>query len=284
MRPRLVCATILLATRPNAVAFTLARLPASSAAAPLSRTLSGRMASEASFSDNQLLHAMLRVRNVNATIEFWEGCGAKVLAYNKAGVRETAFVGFGEYRDATFFAFEITAMPSDEVLSLGTAVDYIGTSKTLPPAADGVDPDGIRVQYVASASTLDPISRIVLHSTDLDDTSAFYTGVLGMEKLSQTATELSLRYEKASASGTCVSTSLVFTKVEQELVMGNCFDHMAVMCRDVEEANKVISESSAADAVFMPPTNMFGSKLMGLKDPSGFNLYLVEEEGFKRAT
>ena len=243
------------------------------------------MGSEAVFSDNQLLHCMLRVRNVNATIAFWEGCGAKVLTYNKAGARETAFVGFGDYRDATFFALEITAMPSDEELSLGTAVDYIGTSSTLPPAAaDGLDPDGIRVQSVPSASRVDPISRIVLHSTDLDETSAFYTGVLGMKKLAQSATELSLRYEKTSAPGPCVSTSLVFTLVEQELVIGNCFDHLAVMCKDVEEASKLLNEGSAADAVFMPPTNMFGSKLMGLKDPSGFSLYLVEEKGFKRTT
>ena len=252
------------------------------------------MGSEAVFSDNQLLHAMLRVRNVNATIAFWEGYGAKVLTYNKAGARETAFIGFGDYRDATFFALEITAMPSDEVLSLGTAVDYIGTS-SIPTAfdlddvleegsVDGFDPDGIRVQSVPSASRVDPISRIVLHSTDLDETSAFYTGVLGMKKLAQSATELSLRYEKTSAPGPCVSTSLVFTLVEQELVIGNCFDHLAVMCKDVEEASKVLNESSAADAVFMPPTNMFGSKLMGLKDPSGFSLYLVEEKGFKRAT
>jgi hypothetical protein len=38
----------------------------------------------------------------------------------------------------------------------------------------------------------------------------------------------------------------------------------------------------ANDVVFLEPKPMFGTVVMGVKDPSGHRLFLVEEAGFRR--
>lgn len=55
--------------------------------------------------DNKLLHAMIKVPSVPKAVAFWEERGATVL--NKAG-KGSCFVGYGKYRDAKFFALELS--------------------------------------------------------------------------------------------------------------------------------------------------------------------------------
>jgi len=66
--------------------------------------------------ENKLLHAMIKVQSVDQAVKFWEERGATVL--NKAG-KGSFFVGYGTYRDARFFALELSpttdAVVSNEV-------------------------------------------------------------------------------------------------------------------------------------------------------------------------
>jgi len=76
---------------------------------------------------SKLLHAMIRVPSVDKAVEFWKERGASVLSASGKG---SCFVGFGEYRDATFFALELSPTPAEAVSS--DVLVYFGISM-LPP-------------------------------------------------------------------------------------------------------------------------------------------------------
>lgn len=74
--------------------------------------------------ENKLLHAMIKVQSVDQAVKFWEERGATVL--NKAG-KGSCFVGYGTYRDARFFALELSPT-TDAVVSNEVCTDQ-GTYK-----------------------------------------------------------------------------------------------------------------------------------------------------------
>jgi predicted esterase len=59
-----------------------------------------------------------------------------------------------------------------------------------------------------------------------------------------------------------------------------CFDHLAICCSDIGAAFAHIVEGSLAP-VILEPCDMFGTKIMGLEDPNGYKVYLVEEGSFR---
>ena len=77
---------------------------------------------------NKLLHAMIRVPAVDKAVEFWKERGANVLSASGKG---SCFVGYGEYRDATFFALELSPTPAETIVS-SNVLAYFGISM-LPP-------------------------------------------------------------------------------------------------------------------------------------------------------
>lgn len=88
--------------------------------------------------------------------------------------------------------------------------------------------------------------------------------------------DICLRYDNAE---TGVATTLVFSKSQEEsLEMGNCLDHFAISTKNVDAAFSTLRESLPDNVVFMDPTRMFGTKIMGLHDPNGYKVYLVEQQ------
>jgi hypothetical protein len=65
--------------------------------------------------------------------------------------------------------------------------------------------------------------------------------------------------------------------------MGNCFDHIAIVTtRDIgdeyERIRTMIADGKATGAtIFMNPTEMFGKKVMGIRDPNGYKVVLASE-------
>lgn len=241
-------------------------------------------------SKNQLLHCMLRVSDVNATVDFWKEQGAHVHSYRLTAKAETAFVGFGKQQEDSF-SLEITKQ-SPENFQLGNAIQYFGVSMlrniNLIMAAAGEtsggsvavekDPNGIEVRPVASAPG-DLFARICLkvdpsQKDVFAKTTDFYE-TLGMKLVAADEQDICLRYDNAE---TGVATTLVFSKSSASLEMGNCLDHFAISTKNVDAAFSTLRESLPDNVVFMDPTRMFGTKIMGLHDPNGYKVYLVEQQ------
>mmetsp|Transcript_26329 Transcript_26329/g.47759 ORF Transcript_26329/g.47759 Transcript_26329/m.47759 type:complete len:110 (-) Transcript_26329:262-591(-) len=104
--------------------------------------------------------------------------------------------------------------------------------------------------------------------------SDFYSCVLGMEQVAADETSVYLRYTKTNSLG--VATTLVFSKNDEPLEMGNSFDHLVIGTANVHAAAEVIREKGFPDCIFLTPTPMFGTTVLGLTDPNGYKLYLAE--------
>lgn len=244
-------------------------------------------------SRNQLMHAMIRVPDVNATIDFWTSQGAKVHSYRKTSTAETAFIGFGKEGEG-YFSLEITALREGTPFQLGNAIQYFGLSMLLGmdlrsaaagkqgPAGRNQDPVGLEIRPVASAPG-DLFSRVCLGTIPQDDilskTADFYGG-LGMELVAGDDTLICLRYTGKQEARTGVATTLVFEKMQNDLEPGNCFDHLAVSTVNVDAAATLLRASleNPDKMIFMEPKPMFGTKIMGVYDPNGFKVYLVERD------
>ena len=276
-------------------------------------------------SSNRLSHVMLRVPDVDATVDYWAAKGATVKQRNKspkAGGGETAFVVLGNGKADqidTCFALEITSLPNpeegEEEPVRGNGLAYLGTSmlldfqNNLMGAAAGekiakegeaAEPNGIEVRRVASGPG-DYFARLCLRPKPLakDDAAAvngegensalssleiteqFYTKVLGMRVVANDIDLLCLRYKDG---GFGVSTALVFStedgdpSSDDEFVMGNMLDHLVIGTPSVQTAADALKETEEGrKAMFMEPTSMFGTTVLGITDPNGYTIYLAEE-------
>jgi len=262
-------------------------------------------------SQSQVMHATLMVPDVNATIDYWTSRGATVQNYRKSPKAETAFVGFSDtFEDRGFFSLEISALPKATRLNLGNALSYFGLSMLLdfdlkkaaageknPAPLTNIDPNGIKVRRVAAAPG-DSFSRFCLRtaasSNDvLAKTIEFYEH-LGMKVVAGDETCACLRYtttqeEDSTTLRAGVATTLYFERPgaddNTDFDIGNCFDHFAISTLNVDVATEalraiLLAQGSGEDAIskviFMEPTKMFGKKLVGLYDPNGYKVYLVE--------
>ena len=147
-------------------------------------------------SSNRLSHVMLRVPDVDATVEYWVAKGATVRQRNKSPTGgETAFVALGNGKADQIdscFALEITSPPNpeegEEESVRGNGLAYLGTSmlldfqNNLMGAAAGekiakegeaAEPNGIEVRRVASGPG-DYFARLCLRPKPLvkDDAAA----------------------------------------------------------------------------------------------------------------
>jgi catechol 2,3-dioxygenase-like lactoylglutathione lyase family enzyme len=258
----------------------------------------------------RLSHTMLRVPDVSATVEYWKSRGATVTSYNKKAATENAFVTLGNGREESgegggkkdCFSLEITNSPrrsgETEAFQLGDGLQYLGTSmlldfqNNLVGAAAGEklksnaddEPNGIQVQRVAAAPG-DFLSRVCLAvsggEAGLTKTARFYNELLGMETSANEAGMLCLRC-KGRQESYGVPTTLVFVSKPNlnEIDHGNCFDHIVIETSSSieEEVDRIKSMPWVeTDVIFMKKTRMFGRMIVGLTDPSGYKVYLIEE-------
>jgi catechol 2,3-dioxygenase-like lactoylglutathione lyase family enzyme len=210
------------------------------------------------------------------------------------------------------FALELVSIGDQHRFELGTSIAYIGVSLLLqfqnnllgvitgsdkPPKAPIPEPNGIPVQYCASAPG-DYLCRLALKSNNLPATLEFYTTVLGMDAKAQDETMICLRYDNnnslsdgsssgSSASSSGVPTTLLFdatpttttneddSSSSNKIIKGNCLDHIAIgTSASIEEQYERIKNLGTC-SIFMNPTQMFGQTVMGVIDPNGYKVVLA---------
>ena len=267
-------------------------------------------------SSKRLSHVMLRVPDVDATVDYWVAKGATVKQRNKSPAGgETAFVALGNGKADQIdscFALEITSLPNPEEGPVrGNGLAYLGPSmlldfqNNLMGAAAGekiakeevAEPNGIEVRRVASGPG-DYFARLCLRPkplakdaaavngesdnalSPLGITEQFYSEVLGMRVVANDNDLLCLRYKDG---GFGVSTTLVFSTEDDpsrgdEFVMGNMLDHLVITTPSVQNAANALEESEQGrNTIFMEPTSMFGTTVLGITDPNGYKIFLAEE-------
>ena len=140
----------------------------------------------------------------------------------------------------------------------------------------------------------DPLAQFSLRTSSVEmlaATASFYSDVLCMSEVgAPSETQRCFRYG-ALPGGALegVPVTLVF-RVEDGLVgdpasTQECFDHIAISCVDVDAASAHINGNEGGEAplapVILEPCDMFGTRIMGVSDPNGYKVYLVEEAGFR---
>jgi catechol 2,3-dioxygenase-like lactoylglutathione lyase family enzyme len=236
-------------------------------------------------STHRLSHVMLKVPSVDRTVAYWtEQLGSVTMSReNDQGSLQSAFVCLGNGTSTdNCFALELVTTTD---FQLGTCLSYIGVSMLLQfqnnlrgaasgetPAPQRDEPNGIPVKSSASAPG-DYFCRLALKSNNLEATHDFYTNLFYMRVMAVDADMLCLRY---SAKHGGVSTTLIFEKTTEEIVPGTCFDHVAIRTsRSVQEEYQKLHAAGAA--IYMKPTEMFGSTVLGVRDPNGYKVVLASE-------
>lgn len=263
-----------------------------------------------------MLHAMLHVRDANASIDFYRGCGMQVLSFaQRPNGAATVFMGFGSSRDVKHFALELSAASpkskrGQEPIELGDGFQHMVFGRAQGFASDQalVDPDGYMVRESASVDCGDTFCDFCLRVSDLDASVQFYTSTLGMvAQPLETASAVkpgarccSMRYSTdADDSFLPMSLTLIqegpdpitlrdllLTDIEpqggRKITVGSGFDHFVISTPDVQAAAKTLV--AAGVEITLPPTVMFGMNITGIRDLDGYSIYFVEEEGFRQSS
>lgn len=232
---------------------------------------------------------MLRVPSVEKTVEYWAEKGGTVLSSSKDkdGKLKGAFVALGNHQSTVDNCFALELVHSNHKLKLGNSISYIGISMLLQfqnnlvgaaagekPCSQGKEPNGIEVKSVASAPG-DLLARFCLKTTDMEATKDFYSTLLGMQVAAEDDKNLCLRYDKSDKS-LGIPTTLVFELTDKEVEFGNCLDHFVIATSSNIDAQFELIKAKGAK-VFMKPTEMFGKKVLGVRDPMGYKVILSGE-------
>jgi len=229
-------------------------------------------------SSNRLLHAMLRVRDIDDSIGFYKACGMQVLSCSRrANGAATAFVGYGSMYDMEHFGLELAqASPSGDVsnqqINIGTGFQSVSIS--VPGALREFgrlrkDPDGYCVEFVDSQEPVgDPLHQLCFGVQDLDASVQFYSGILGMTQVEQRSENKEegsiLRYtQNRCKNGEATSIRLVASG--HSITTGAGYDHLVISTPDVLQAACALD--SAGVPLTLKPTVMFGLNITGIQDP-----------------
>jgi catechol 2,3-dioxygenase-like lactoylglutathione lyase family enzyme len=288
-------------------------VPASSLLIPIA--LSSDNVEDDSDSSNQvsthrLSHMMLRVPSVDRTVAYWTERMGTVLVSRKTeeGSLQSAFVALGNGTSTDHcFALELvqttasrssstgitstaSSQQQPDSFQLGTCLSYIGVSMLLQfqnnlrgaasgqtPDPQGDEPNGIPVLSSASAPG-DFLCRLALRTNNLVATLKFYSELLHMTVMAVDDNVLCLRYtnHKGASKTGGVSTTLIFEATADPIVPGTCLDHLAIRTTNpIEEEYRKFQD--AGSPITMTPTTMFGSTVMGVRDPNGYKIVVVGE-------
>jgi catechol 2,3-dioxygenase-like lactoylglutathione lyase family enzyme len=324
-------ATLRLAARPRALHCRCAaaeppplpRRAALSAAALLAlRPALPAFAAAPALPSPALLHAVLRVKNLDAATAFAVGAlGMKVLRSRPGNV----FVGFGSESRGKNFSLELeptddgqSSAPGDDFAGLVLAVDNPSKAAAKAAAAGARRASGglrcsgdaitgcvvsgesddlpIPVAFVKAGRGAPPVARVVLLVASLPTAVAFYTNALGMKQLaSQAGVSDRAAEDPAPPARALLAFSDGAVAVELRQLQGgpsraagsaavSVFDKVAIAVPDLAAAASRVEAAGGGGALLKQPFAVpgIGTRVAIARDPDGHVLALVDAADFEK--
>ncbi|OMO83501.1 hypothetical protein CCACVL1_11381 [Corchorus capsularis] len=259
--------------------------------------------------NRRFLNAVLRVSNLNRTIEFYtQSLGMTVLRKREIPEKDSfgAVLGYGP--EESQFVLRLKQIHEGESLDIGTAYGHFGIATedayglvdiiragggvitrepgTLPGLSQIFafveDPDGYSIEILERPPTPFPINHINLHVVDLDRAIQFYQQALGLQLIlifDNPLEQYTMAIMGFDTNFTQITTvELQYNYNVTEYTSGNGYIQVAISTDDVftsaDEVELVIQELGGS-IIRAPDEN---NKTFSFLDPEGFKTVLVENQ------
>ncbi|XP_018730799.2 lactoylglutathione lyase GLX1-like [Eucalyptus grandis] len=262
----------------------------------------------------RFLNAIVRVGDLNRTVEFYKECFGMQLLSQKDFPENNyskAIVGFGPQE--SHFVLELIYIYGVDKYEVGTAWGHFGiAAEDIYPIVEKVrqlggvvtkepgtieggaqvyafveDPNGYSFELLQRGPTPDPLCQIMLQVTDLDRAASFYEKALGMTIL--------LKYDSpqdqfAIAMVGYGSDQTQTTVIElkhnynvTEYTAGNAYVQAALGTDDVYKSAAAVAQELGGKIVRPPgPNPKTNTTMTSFLDPDGRKTVLVDNEDYLR--
>ncbi|XP_010060323.2 lactoylglutathione lyase GLX1 [Eucalyptus grandis] len=263
---------------------------------------------------HRFLNAVIRVGDLNRTVEFYKECFGMQLLSQKDFPEEKyskAIVGFGPQE--SHFVLELIYIYGVEKYEVGTAWSHFGLQFldiypvvekvrqaggviTTEPGSHGGqqvyafvdDPNGYSFELLQRVPTPEPLNHFMLQVADLDRAISFYEKALGMKVL--------LKYDSPQDKFTIAMVGYGSDYIQSpvielrynynvtEYTAGNAYVHAAIGTSDVYKsaaAVALVTQELGGKIVRPPgPNPVTGTKMTSFLDPDGRKTVLVDNEDY----
>lgn len=284
--------------------------PSSSSSSAAAQQQQGSAGQE--FGPPCFLHAVYRVGDLNATIQFYkEALGMQLLRYRDLPEKQfaNAFLGYGDEREG-FFSMELTqnygvdhynigdafghfAIATPDVRAMAERVRRAGGRVTREPGpvkggtsviAFIEDPDGYKFELIEREQR-DPLCQVMLRVGNLERALDFYQRALGMQKLRTRRNEdgkYTLGFVGYGAERESTVVELTENDGRTEYEHGDGYAQVALATDDVFRAGARLREAGANMQKEPGEVPGIGTKIVSALDPDGHKFALVDWNDFLR--
>lgn len=258
----------------------------------------------------RLLHAVYRVGDMDATVEYYKKCfGMQLLRYRDVKEEKyiNAFLGYGP--ETSHFVLELTYNYGVDSYDLGEGFGYFGIAvpdvhkkveaikeaggkitRDAGPVKGGStviafaeDPTGYKFELIQRPGTQDPICQVMLRVTNLEKSIKYYTEALGM-KLLRTKENPEYKYTLAflgyGPEETHPVVELTYNWGRENYTKGNAYGQIAVSTKDVYKTAERIKAGGWELTREPGPVSGIGTKICATVDPDGWKTVFVDEDDF----
>ncbi|KAI4321962.1 hypothetical protein MLD38_035280 [Melastoma candidum] len=267
--------------------------------------------------NRRFLNAVIRVGNLNRTIEFYTECfGMKVLS-SKDFPEERytkAIVGFGPQE--SHFVIELLYNYGVDSYELGTAFDHFGiAAQDIYPIVERVrqhggkitrepgtmgggsqvfafveDPNGYSFELLQRGPTPEPLCQVMLQVTDLNRSVSFYEKALGMNVLmSYDSPKNGFAIAMMGYGSDQTQTTVVELKYNYNItryIPGDVYVHLAIGTDDVYRSAAtvaLVAEEIGGRIIRPPGVDDRHVQSFSFIDPEGRKTVLVDNKDYLRS-
>ncbi|KAL3733474.1 hypothetical protein ACJRO7_022923 [Eucalyptus globulus] len=262
---------------------------------------------------HRFLNAVIKVGDLNRTVEFYKKCFGMQLLSQKDFPEENyskAIVGFGPQE--SHFVLELIYIYGVEKYEVGTAWGHFGiAAQNIYPIVEKVrqlggvvtkepgkneggsqvyafveDPNGYSFELLQRGPTPEPLCQIMLQVTDLDRAISFYEKALGMNILFKyDSPQHQFAIAMVGYGSDQTQTTVLELKYDYnvtELTAGNAYVHAAIGTSDVYKSAAAVAQITqelGGKIVHPPgPNPLTGTKTTSFLDLHGMKTVLVDNE------
>eukprot|EP01023_Acetabularia_acetabulum_P033053 TRINITY_DN30912_c0_g1_i2.p1 TRINITY_DN30912_c0_g1~~TRINITY_DN30912_c0_g1_i2.p1 ORF type:complete len:298 (+),score=32.31 TRINITY_DN30912_c0_g1_i2:40-933(+) len=230
--------------------------------------------------ERRLLHAVLRVGDIDKSFEFYE----KELGMQKLRFRDlpeegysNGFVGYGS--ELSYFSLEFSYTYGLNSFRVGEDVQFF-VSTTSKENGVYKDPTGYKWNNTSQAATAqDPLSKIQFQVSNLEKSAEYYKQVMGMSIIEQDQSSISFTYTNNDIKIAPVILQLV-QKKDGNVDKGDAYVQIAVSTKNVFETSEQIKQNGGKVVREAGPVPGIGTKIVATVDPDGWKYVFVDNSDF----